>query len=132
KFTSDWGWFGRWVLVSPLHHRLHHSRNPDDYGANFGTMLVWDHLFGTFRQPTSDAFPLGVDEPAYRTTKGSMGMLVLEWVEAAGLAASAVRGLIVLKPPGIGNAALPSEGPADLSLRLDSVALSSARQDLPR
>lgn len=95
NWTSDWGWFGRWLLVSPLHHRLHHSRNPDHYGTNFGTMLLWDHLFGTFRQPPAEALPLGVDEPAYRTTKGSMGMLILEWVEAAGLAANAVRGPIL-------------------------------------
>jgi sterol desaturase/sphingolipid hydroxylase (fatty acid hydroxylase superfamily) len=93
NWTSDWGWFGRWVLVSPLHHRLHHSRNPDDHGTNFGTMLLWDHLFGTFRQPASKSFPLGVDEPAYRTTRGAMVMLVLEWLEAAGLAAKGIRGL---------------------------------------
>ncbi|MFV4677350.1 sterol desaturase family protein, partial [Mycobacterium tuberculosis] len=24
RIDSNWGWFGRWVIQSPTHHRLHH------------------------------------------------------------------------------------------------------------
>jgi sterol desaturase/sphingolipid hydroxylase (fatty acid hydroxylase superfamily) len=46
--------FGRlsWVLNSPAYHRLHHSRAPEDYGANLAALFpVWDVLFGTYRPP---------------------------------------------------------------------------------
>ena len=37
-----------YVLVSPVFHRFHHSRNPGHANRNFGSMLtVWDYLFGT-------------------------------------------------------------------------------------
>lgn len=86
NWNSDWGWFGRWVLVSPRHHRLHHGLRPEEYTTNMGTMLVWDHLFGTFRQPGSEPVAMGVQHPAYDSVIGSFGMLVPELVETARLA----------------------------------------------
>ena len=52
-----------WALNNPQVHRLHHSRDPADYDRNFGAMfLIWDHMFGTFRQPAHDQFPdVGLD-----------------------------------------------------------------------
>lgn len=47
----DWrfGWFGRWILVSPVAHRIHHSMLPEHWDKNFsGTLLIWDRLFGTW------------------------------------------------------------------------------------
>ncbi len=45
----NWGWFGRWILISPAAHRIHHSANPAHYGKNFSTSLViWDRLFGSW------------------------------------------------------------------------------------
>jgi sterol desaturase/sphingolipid hydroxylase (fatty acid hydroxylase superfamily) len=44
-----WGWFGRYVVFSPMGHRIHHSPLPEHYGRNFGSIFpVWDWLFGTF------------------------------------------------------------------------------------
>jgi|AGTN01.3.fsa_nt_gi Sterol desaturase len=81
NWNSDWGWFGRWVLVSPLHHRLHHGLQPEEYQSNMGTMLIWDHLFGTFRQPGPQPVPMGVNHPAYETVGGSFRMIIPELLE---------------------------------------------------
>lgn len=85
NWNSDWGWFGRWMLVSPLHHRLHHGLHPEEYQSNMATMLFWDHLFGTFRQPGSEPVLMGVRHPAYDTVGGSFRMIIPELVETARL-----------------------------------------------
>ncbi len=39
-----------WLLVTPVLHRVHHSRHPADISANYGLVFsVWDRLFGTYR-----------------------------------------------------------------------------------
>jgi sterol desaturase/sphingolipid hydroxylase (fatty acid hydroxylase superfamily) len=43
-----WGWFGKWILISPAAHRIHHSANPLHYGKNLSVLVVWDHIFGTW------------------------------------------------------------------------------------
>jgi sterol desaturase/sphingolipid hydroxylase (fatty acid hydroxylase superfamily) len=49
NLTTDYGWVGRWLLVSPRMHRLHHATNPEYYNTNFTFDLVlWDRLFGTY------------------------------------------------------------------------------------
>jgi sterol desaturase/sphingolipid hydroxylase (fatty acid hydroxylase superfamily) len=41
------------VLMSPAAHRLHHIRDEKLMGYNFGNMVVlWDWLFGTWKDPT--------------------------------------------------------------------------------
>lgn len=41
------GWAER-VLISPIQHQVHHSKNPIHYDKNFGVSLaVWDGLWGT-------------------------------------------------------------------------------------
>lgn len=85
NWSSDWGWFGRWVLVSPLHHRLHHGLRPEEYTRNFGTMPLWDHLFGSFTQPGETPVAIGVKHPAYDSVRGTFAMLVPELVETARL-----------------------------------------------
>lgn len=38
------------LLNTPSHHRVHHGRNPQQIDTNFGGIfIVWDRLFGTFR-----------------------------------------------------------------------------------
>ncbi|MBS1622879.1 MAG: sterol desaturase family protein [Bacteroidetes bacterium] len=52
QINSDWGWLGRFILVSPAAHRIHHSKNPEHHGRNFGvTFIIWDRLFGTYYEP---------------------------------------------------------------------------------
>ncbi|MGH2620548.1 MAG: sterol desaturase family protein, partial [Anaerolineales bacterium] len=39
----------RLVLVTPHMHWIHHSGDPREHNANFGTIFsVWDRLFGTY------------------------------------------------------------------------------------
>ena len=38
------------VFLSPAQHQLHHSRDPADHGANYGSCLaIWDWLAGSLR-----------------------------------------------------------------------------------
>ncbi len=61
---SNWGWFGRWVIQSPNHHRLHHIL---DYRLNgvghFSMAPIWDHLFGTWKGEADQTLEIGVDTP---------------------------------------------------------------------
>ena len=44
------GWFDRW-FCSPSNHRVHHAVNDEYLDRNYGGILiVWDRLFGTFRE----------------------------------------------------------------------------------
>ncbi len=45
----DFGWIGRWVLVSPVAHRIHHSDLPEHHDRNMGhVFIIWDRIFGTW------------------------------------------------------------------------------------
>jgi len=43
-------WYG-YIFVTPSHHRVHHASNIPYLDKNMGMMLIiWDRLFGTFRE----------------------------------------------------------------------------------
>lgn len=43
------GWLGRYVVMSPVDHRIHHSPHHVHWDKHFGHFLViWDRLFGTY------------------------------------------------------------------------------------
>lgn len=45
----DFGVVGKYLLMSPIAHRVHHSPNPIHWDKNFGHILViWDRMFGTW------------------------------------------------------------------------------------
>lgn len=49
------GRLARW-LITPRLHAVHHSIDPAQAGANYGTVLaVWDRLFGTWRDVAAPA-----------------------------------------------------------------------------
>lgn len=78
--NSDWGWFGRWVIQSPLHHRQHHVLEKAQWGTNFGIMPIWDHLFGTYAQAAKADTPIGVDTP-YNQGLGFLKDVVRDYVD---------------------------------------------------
>lgn len=40
-----------WFMNTPSHHRVHHGRDPKYIDKNHGgTFIVWDRLFGTFKE----------------------------------------------------------------------------------
>ncbi|GEJ57373.1 sterol desaturase family protein [Anaeromyxobacter diazotrophicus] len=59
------------VLNTPSHHRVHHAVNPQYLDKNYGAILiVWDRLFGTFREERAPAVygttkPLASFNPAW-------------------------------------------------------------------
>ena len=63
KIDSNWGWFGRWVIQSPNHHRLHHILCQKAPTGHFAMAPIWDHLFGTWRGEADQSLPIGVDKP---------------------------------------------------------------------
>ena len=69
----DWS-YGRLypVLVSPVFHRLHHSRDRRDFDKNYSQLFgIWDHLFGTANPSRTPPAAVGVEGlPPERTLIG--------------------------------------------------------------
>lgn len=64
QIPSDWGFFGRWVLVSPYGHTVHHSKASHHLNKNFCFMFpLWDHVFGSYYGGSDEVVAIGVDEP---------------------------------------------------------------------
>ena len=60
KIPSDFGWVGRWIIQSPVHHRLHHKLDMSYATGHFGMAPIWDHLFGTWSEKADPALAIGV------------------------------------------------------------------------
>ncbi len=57
------GWIGK-VLLTPSHHRVHHSRNPLYMDTNFCNLLnIWDRVFKTYQEE------LPYEKPDYGVTR---------------------------------------------------------------
>lgn len=45
----DFGILGKYILMSPVAHRIHHSPYPEHWDKHYGhTFIFWDRLFGTY------------------------------------------------------------------------------------
>jgi sterol desaturase/sphingolipid hydroxylase (fatty acid hydroxylase superfamily) len=63
NLTQNWGWVGKYILVSPAAHKIHHSTQEKHFNKNFGTVFIfWDRLFGTYYQPKNERFALGIPD----------------------------------------------------------------------
>ncbi len=53
------------VIVTPSHHRVHHAINPEYIDKNYAAIfIIWDKMFGTFKQEDVDIPPVyGVKKP---------------------------------------------------------------------
>jgi sterol desaturase/sphingolipid hydroxylase (fatty acid hydroxylase superfamily) len=59
----DWS-YGRLypLLVSPVFHRLHHSRDRRDFDSNYSQLFgIWDYLFGTANPSRTPPVAVGVE-----------------------------------------------------------------------
>lgn len=63
RLESDWGWVGRWLVQSPLHHRAHHKLDMSHPTGHFAMAPVWDHLFGTWSERAEPKMAIGVSRP---------------------------------------------------------------------
>ena len=44
-----------WFINTPSAHRVHHASNPEYIDKNYsGTLMLWDHLFGTYQPERPD------------------------------------------------------------------------------
>ncbi len=60
------GWVGRWILVSPITHRIHHSDMPEHFDKNLGSIFIfWDRLFGTYYHGPNINTAVNVDHNYY-------------------------------------------------------------------
>jgi alkylglycerol monooxygenase len=67
------GWFDR-VFCSPSNHRVHHAVNDPYIDKNYGGILIlWDRMFGTFREET---------EPCVYGTRGALNSWDPLWANA--------------------------------------------------
>lgn len=56
-----------WILNTPTHHKVHHASNPEYLDCNYGgVLIIFDRLFGTFREYRKD-LPIryGLTEPLH-------------------------------------------------------------------
>lgn len=60
QMQSDWGIVGRWLIQSPLHHRLHHKLDMSRPTGHFAMAPIWDHLFGTWSGEAEPGLSIGV------------------------------------------------------------------------
>jgi sterol desaturase/sphingolipid hydroxylase (fatty acid hydroxylase superfamily) len=73
-----WGWFGRYVVYSPMGHRIHHSALPEHKDMNFGSIFpIWDWMFGTYYKGDVVNEEVGV-EGNYQNTRG----LIFDLIES--------------------------------------------------
>lgn len=48
-----------YIIVTPSHHRVHHSINPEYLDKNYSQVfIVWDKLFGTFQEEMKEVPPV--------------------------------------------------------------------------
>ena len=62
RIDTDFGWVGRYLVLSPGHHRAHHIADEEKSGGNFGLIPLWDVLFGTLQPAVRRSTPIGVED----------------------------------------------------------------------
>ncbi|WP_427914661.1 lysoplasmalogenase family protein [Ramlibacter sp. MMS24-I3-19] len=113
------GWFDRW-FCSPSNHRVHHAVNDEYLDRNYGGVLVvWDRLFGTFREEGARCVygtrsPLDSWDPLWSNAEVYWGLLKDSWHTRRWT--DKVR--VWLKPPGW--------RPADVTARFPKPAFDVA------
>ena len=67
NFNWNWGFIGRYILVSPDYHKIHHALQAKYYDKNMGNVLVvWDMIFGTYVNPGVNIKNLGIKEDIHK------------------------------------------------------------------
>ena len=88
----DWslGWVGKYILMSPLDHRLHHGMADVYFDKNYGTFFVWwDKLLGSYTKAT-EKVEIGVKGSTYNDI-GFWRSMVLGTQEFLGATVNTVR-----------------------------------------
>ena len=73
--------FLEWFMATPSHHRVHHASNPQYLDKNLGMIfIVWDRLFGTFREEKNDE-PLRYGLTKNLRDPNAVTIVFHEWME---------------------------------------------------
>jgi sterol desaturase/sphingolipid hydroxylase (fatty acid hydroxylase superfamily) len=65
----SWGWLGKYILLSPKYHALHHSQAPEHHHNNFANHFpIFDHLFGTYCDEEIENITYGVADDNHNNT----------------------------------------------------------------
>lgn len=64
--------FGKYFMVTPQSHRVHHSIEPGHRDKNFGVVFsIWDRMFGTLHRNYDEYPATGLDEVAFEPPAGA-------------------------------------------------------------
>ena len=88
------GVWGR-IILSPAHHQIHHSDDPQHFNRNLGSVLaIWDWMFGTLEIPTekNPRLSYGVQEEGVHQ-HSTFGILVRPALKSASELARALAGM---------------------------------------
>jgi sterol desaturase/sphingolipid hydroxylase (fatty acid hydroxylase superfamily) len=92
------------IILTPSHHRVHHSRNPLYIDTNFCNLLnIWDRVFGTLQDQRKDVPPeYGITRPM---NVGSFwdfyfGELVALWGDVKRAPGIGTKLAYLVRPPG--------------------------------
>lgn len=51
------------IFITPLAHKLHHSNSSQHFDKNYGSLALWDYIFGTYYYPKpGENIVLGVED----------------------------------------------------------------------
>jgi sterol desaturase/sphingolipid hydroxylase (fatty acid hydroxylase superfamily) len=105
-----------WILNTPSHHRVHHGSDPVYLDKNHGgTLIIWDRLFGTFKEEEKEPH-YGITAPL--KSWNPVWANLHYWTDLFQMASQSkgIRNkiLVFLKPPGwrpdeLGGSIIPKE-----------------------
>jgi sterol desaturase/sphingolipid hydroxylase (fatty acid hydroxylase superfamily) len=89
-------WMERWLVFGPNGHGIHHGRDPSCYNSNFGDLVIWDQLFGTYKIEVKGPMAYGCADPdgIYQSGRPLRDMAAVQIVWLRGLC-DAVNGMWV-------------------------------------
>jgi sterol desaturase/sphingolipid hydroxylase (fatty acid hydroxylase superfamily) len=70
------GFVGKYILISPAAHKLHHSIDEKHYNKNYSTFFIWwDLIFGTYEAPNEE-YKIGIIDNPYN----KVGFFEGQWI----------------------------------------------------
>jgi sterol desaturase/sphingolipid hydroxylase (fatty acid hydroxylase superfamily) len=59
----NYGILGKYIFITPLDHRLHHSIDKENYDQNYGAVFKWwDLLFKTYKNNKNAQLEIGIED----------------------------------------------------------------------
>jgi hypothetical protein len=53
----------RWIAFGPRGHGIHHCADPSCFNTNYGDLVIWDRLFGTYKADVAEPLVYGCVDP---------------------------------------------------------------------